>query len=242
MHQLMFVGVLQAQRRLADDLACRADAQRAARRLGHADELLQIDAIDVLHRQEMDPAGLARVVGPHDVRMIQPADRLHLATEAADGLGIVQVAVGQDLQGHDLVEVDLPGLVDDAHAAVADFLQQFVVAQAAGLDDPAEDAFDQFGAFGKSAAIIFHLQEVPERWRKSSSISSNSPSSRSRSLGRGLEQDLFDQGRACPPGRPSRTGRRPGRCGRSTRSAVASVLGFPAGSRQAFWRVGEFSQ
>ena len=161
MHQLMFVGVLKPQCRLADDLARRADAKRTAGRHVHADELLQVDAVDELHHQEMDAAGLARVVGPHDVRMIQSSDRLHLAAEAADRLGIIQVAMGKDFQGDRLVEIDLPGLVDDAHAAVAQFLQQFVVAQAARFDDPAENALDQLGAFGKSAAILFQLQKGP---------------------------------------------------------------------------------
>ena len=39
---------------------------------------------------------------------------------------------GQDhLQGHDAVEADLPGLVDDAHAAAGDLLQQLVIAEVA---------------------------------------------------------------------------------------------------------------
>ncbi len=161
MHQLMFVGMLQAQGRLADDLARRTSPQRPARRPAHADELLQVDAVDELHDQELDAARLAGVKGPHDVRMIQSSDRLHLAAETAQRLGIIKVTVRQDLQGDRLVEIDLAGLVDDAHAAATEFLQQFVVAQPAGLDDPAEDAFNQIGAFRKAAAVLFHLQECP---------------------------------------------------------------------------------
>ena len=193
MHQLMFVGVLQPQRRLADDLARRADPQRAAQRRAGGDELLQVDAVDELHHQEMDAAGLARVVGPHDVRMVQPADRLHLATEAADRLGIVQVAVGKDLEGDGLIEIDLPGLVDDAHAAVAQFLQQFVVAQAARFYDPPEDALDQLRALGKSAAILLQLHEGPAPLAEVELDLQQFPQQAVALAGRGLEQYLFDQ-------------------------------------------------
>ena len=161
----------------------------------HADELLQVDAVDELHHQEMDAAGLARVVGPHDVRMIQPSDRLHLAAETADRLGIVQVTMGKDFQGDRLVEIDLPGLVDDAHAAAAQFLQQFVVAQAARLDDAAEDALDQVGALGKSAAILFQLQKVAAPLAEVEFDLQQFPQQAVALAGRGLEQNLFDQRR-----------------------------------------------
>ena len=42
-----------------------------------------------------------------------------------------QLALQDHLEGDDAVEADLPGLVDDAHAAAGDLLQQFVVAEVA---------------------------------------------------------------------------------------------------------------
>ena len=64
----------------------------------------------------------------HDVRMLQAGDRLGLGAEAGH-VPFAGVFTGQDhLQGHEAVELALPGLVDDAHTAAAQFLQQFVVA------------------------------------------------------------------------------------------------------------------
>ncbi len=193
MHQLMFVGMLEPQGRLADDLAGRSHSQGTARRRANADELLQIDAVDELHHQKLDAAGLARVVSPHDVRMIQPSDRLHLAAEAGDRLIVVQITMGKDFQGHRLVEEDLPSLVDDTHAAAAQFLQQFVVAQAARFDDPAKDALDQVRALGKSAAVLFKLQKGPAALAEVQFDLQQFPQQAVALAGRGLEQDLFDQ-------------------------------------------------
>ena len=38
----------------------------------------------------------------------------------------------KEFEGHQSVEADLPGSVDDAHAAMTDFLEQLVVAEASG--------------------------------------------------------------------------------------------------------------
>ncbi len=63
------MGVLQAFGRLADVLAGLGDRQRSSL----ADNLGQVDAVDVLHHQEVSVAGLLGVVGRDDVGMRQPA-------------------------------------------------------------------------------------------------------------------------------------------------------------------------
>ncbi len=159
MNQLMLMGMLQAEGSLADDFTRRADAHGAARRRTDANEALQVDAIDIFHHQEMDAARLAGVVSSDDVRMAERADRLHLSKEAANSLRVVQVAVRQDFDGNDLVEIDLPCFVNHAHAAAAKFLLQLVVAQPAGFYGAVEDRVDKLRIFGKADAVIFHLHE-----------------------------------------------------------------------------------
>ena len=194
MHQLMFVGMLKPQRRLADDFARRTNPKRTARGHPRADELLQVDAVDELHDQEMHAAGLARVVGLDDVRMAQPSDRLHLPPETADRLGIIEKPMGKDFQGNDLVEIDLPGLVDNAHAAMAQFLQQFVVAQATRFDGSPEYGLDQVGTLGESDAILFKLEKIAAPLAEIEFDFQQFPEQAISVAGGGFEQDLFNQG------------------------------------------------
>ena len=71
---------------------------------------------------------LADLVNLHDVRVLQPGDRLTLGAEAGQFLG-PGVLPGQDhLERDQTFERNLPGLVDDSHAAAGDLLQQLVIA------------------------------------------------------------------------------------------------------------------
>src|SRR5262249_24571815 len=74
-------------------------------------------ALDVLHREVGQAAVLAKVVDAHDVRVVEPGDRLGLAAEAGQLLGGRLPAAPDRLEGNDAVETDLAGPVDDAHAA-----------------------------------------------------------------------------------------------------------------------------
>ena len=81
--------------------------------------LVQAAAGQVLQLEERQAAGLADGVDLDDVRVLELGDRLGLAEEAGDGLGR-GVRAGQDhLERARAIEPDLPGLVDDAHAAAA---------------------------------------------------------------------------------------------------------------------------
>ena len=124
----MFVGVLQAQRRLADAGARLGHRQRA----GSLQMLGQTDALDVFHRPgSASFAGLVGVVGGDDVRVVQTGGGVDLAAEA---LG--RARPGQMLRSNHL-EGDLPahhamfGQPHGAHSARPELPEQ-PIARVAG--------------------------------------------------------------------------------------------------------------
>ena len=68
-------------------------------------------------------------VDRHDVGVMQLGRRLCLTVEASHRLARQAQAGGQDLERHLAVERDLPRLVDDAHAATADFPDDLEIAE-----------------------------------------------------------------------------------------------------------------
>ena len=76
------------------------------------------------------PVVLADLVDGHDVRVVELGRRLRLLTETRRRSASPARSPGQDhLQGDRPIQADLPGLVDDPHAAAGDLRQQFVVAE-----------------------------------------------------------------------------------------------------------------
>ena len=73
----------------------------------------------------------AGVHRPHDVRMIEPAHRFHLAFKPADGIGALQLLGRQHFQSDDLVELEVAGFVDGAHSAFADLFEELIDADRA---------------------------------------------------------------------------------------------------------------
>ena len=74
---------------------------------------------------------LADLVDRHDPRVVEEGDGLGLVPEAAE-LGVVCQNAGPDhLEGDGPIERDLSGLVDDPHAAAAQFPADLVVAEVA---------------------------------------------------------------------------------------------------------------
>ena len=127
----------------------------------------------------------------------------------------------KDFQGNRLVEIDLAGFVDDAHATAAQFLQQFVITQATRLDRSAENALDQVGALGESAAILIQLEESTAPLTEVEFDFQQFCQEGGHARWGAIEGESLQSGEACLPGMPSRTGRTPGQCGRSTRHVVA---------------------
>ena len=88
----------------------------------------QAPAVDPLHGEVEAPLAVD-LVDRHDVRVVEAGRRLGLEEEPPP-LGLRGERAGlDDLQRDDAVEAPLAGLVDDAHAAPRDLLQQLEVAE-----------------------------------------------------------------------------------------------------------------
>jgi hypothetical protein len=95
--------------------------------------LLERFALDQFHGEKEIAVALADVVAGDDVGVVELGRGAGFQEESADVFLVFRQASGQDLQGDDAVERNLAGLVDGAHAAFAQFRDQFVVADARGL-------------------------------------------------------------------------------------------------------------
>ncbi len=91
---------------------------------------VQVDAVDVLHNQELPAVSFVRIHGGHDIGMAQFADRRHFPMKARRHLRIAGVLRQDNLHRHFAVELGVQGQVDDTHAAAAEFLQQLKLAKA----------------------------------------------------------------------------------------------------------------
>ena len=77
---------------------------------GPADEMFQVFAFDVLHRDVKGQAGFAQVVKPADMAVGNLAGVSQLVLEPLDGL-FVEADLGLDeLKGHDLLDLLIEAL------------------------------------------------------------------------------------------------------------------------------------
>ena len=121
---------------------------RPPRRPGRAVEPpVQAAAGDVLQLEERQAVGLADVVDLHDVGVLKPGDRLRLGQEASGRLDAGMGAAQDHLQDAGAVQKDLPGAVDDAHAAAAQLAQDLVAGDGGG------------GPFSRSRRIGWQLEK-----------------------------------------------------------------------------------
>ncbi len=91
------------------------------------DLVFESRALQILHGDESLPVLLADVVDGADVGMVQGRSRLGLALEAGQRLGVLGDVIRQELEGDKAMQPGVFGLVDDAHAATADLLNNAVV-------------------------------------------------------------------------------------------------------------------
>ena len=126
--QVVLVDVLKTHGNLPGEFA----GVRHAEPAGMRDQPRQVQPLDILHDQHRAAVDFAGVVGADDLRVVQPADGLHLAFEACDGPLVLDVALGQHLDRDNPVELGVQGLVDGAHAAVPELLEELVFAKLAG--------------------------------------------------------------------------------------------------------------
>jgi hypothetical protein len=83
--------------------------------------------LDEFHHQERPTVGQpARLVDRRDAGVLELPGDPGLGEEALGGRRVGRVVAGQELDGHVPAEGGVAGAVDDAHAAAADLLKQFV--------------------------------------------------------------------------------------------------------------------
>ncbi len=131
---------------LVDDAAQFGGRHRAA--LFHV--VFQILADHVLHDDVPEDRRL-RVVAGHvpgiecgdDVRVPQAGDHAHLGGKAQVQPGVLVGVLRPNLERDGVPHLQVLGLVDDRHAAGADFVQHAIVAQHQAVRRPAGDALGQ---------------------------------------------------------------------------------------------------
>ncbi len=100
-----------------------------------ADDAVEVAARDVVHHQEMHAAVLVGVLSGDEVGVPQAAGGLDLAAEPHHGLLVAREGGREDLQGADPPQPTVSRLEDHAHAALAELVEDEIVAdqQAAAL-------------------------------------------------------------------------------------------------------------
>ncbi len=93
-----------------------------------AQDVLEVDPLDELHRDVEEPAVLAVVVDGADVLVADLAGETDLALEALRHLRVLREVGPQDLDRDHLVEAAVARLVHHPHPAAADRLQDLVAA------------------------------------------------------------------------------------------------------------------
>jgi hypothetical protein len=96
-----------------------------------ADDDVEGPAVDELHGVKVDAAITAHCVHRDNVAVMQTGGGERLVAEALQVLFVECSGEGQHLQRDHAIERNLDGLVDDAHAATADFAHDEEVAQGA---------------------------------------------------------------------------------------------------------------
>ncbi len=137
--------------------------REAARR----DRLAERLALDELHRQEAEPVLLLEgAVEGDDAGVAQRGDRLRLALEALDLLGVRRHLGRQHLEGHAAVEPGVERQVDVAHAPRADRLEDAVRAEspaheaAVGLRHSHVGDYDARSPARDPAVTSVHMESV----------------------------------------------------------------------------------
>jgi hypothetical protein len=96
------------------------------------EELAEVGAVDELHEEEVEAAGLTEVVDGDDVGMIEGREGVGLFFEAQGEFRVEGAFGSEEFEGDDPVEGALACLVDDAHAAPAEAGEDFEVREVAG--------------------------------------------------------------------------------------------------------------
>ena len=152
------VGMRQRLGRLEAPTGNILGRQGLIRTLTLVEDVGQAAALDELHGVIMDAPLGADGEDRHDVRVMQPGDRLGLATEPLHGLLVGDGPEPQDLERHTTAERRLLGLIDDAHAAASELADDPEIAQGRWpLGRRARGASDELDAREASVELIGQL-------------------------------------------------------------------------------------
>ena len=117
-------GGVGAGERVGDLLGVAQAAAEGQRPLSHA--LLEGLPGDELHDDEVLAVGLHDVVHGHDAGVLERGGGLRLVDEPLPALRVGDRVSGEDLEGDEAAEQGVAGLVDDAHAALPELLDDAV--------------------------------------------------------------------------------------------------------------------
>ena len=147
---------------------------------GHSssDHPQEVLAVEELHRDvEQALFVLAEVEDPHGVRVIEPRRGLGLSLEARGEGRVLGVLRVHHLEGHDLVEGELAGLVDLTHRPAADVGLDVELSGDGLADERAIDAVHRTKGIGRdgpspcasmrgrrASNASFHARKEPLSW------------------------------------------------------------------------------
>src|SRR5580698_5026887 len=122
----------------------------------------QRQSVQKLHGDEGFAVLVVNFVDRADVRVVQCRRSLGFALKTAEGLCIFGYVVGQELEGNKPSQLYVLGLVDHAHTAAAEFLDDAVVRD--GLADHWRESY--VGETRKSMKATGLAVAERDSWRK----------------------------------------------------------------------------
>ena len=114
MHHLMAMGVLHGDGQRFHQLGALGRGQRLSLKF-----LRKAAAGTVFQSEAREAVQLVDFVDLHDVGVLQACHGFRFGSEASQAVGIGVGTLQDHLEGHDTVELQMPSLVNDAHAAAA---------------------------------------------------------------------------------------------------------------------------
>ena len=102
---------------------------------GARQSIIEIAAFEQLQGDERQAVHFTDVIDLQDVRMPEPGDRLGLDAEACQVIHPHLAPADDHLEGDESIQAQLPGLVNDAHAPLAE-LPHDLVAGNPGCETP----------------------------------------------------------------------------------------------------------
>ncbi len=118
----LLVGLLEARRDLERDFDRLVYLERP-----RGERFLEAPSLDERHRDERRALGLSDLMDGADIRVVESRRGAGLLDETGFRFRVALELGGKELQGDDAAEARILGLVDHAHAALADLVEDFVM-------------------------------------------------------------------------------------------------------------------